>query len=504
MKRDASALSTGRCDLLVVGGGVYGAWAAYDAALRGLSVVLVERGDWAEGTSSSSSKLIHGGLRYLEQFEFGLVRKSLAERRLLHRLAPHRIRPLRFAIPQSRGARVGRLRMKAGLWLYDRLASPDAAFPAHEWLSRDAFAARYPFIQAGAELGGFTYPDAGTDDFRMVLEVVAGALRAGATALNHVEATEWLTDGDRVRGARLRDRVGGTEHEVEADAIFHAAGPWTGELAPGERDAYRLAKGVHLLLPRLDTEDAFLLPSDADGRIVFLIPWYGRTMLGTTDTDYDGDPGALEVTDGEVDYLLTIAHRFLGVRWTPEQIVGRFAGVRTLPAADDDAPSSVSREWTLRESRPGLFTMVGGKYTSARADAAKVVDRVLGSLDRATGTAPSGERRLPWAPEGDFDDWFARTIAVGERRGFDAGAARTIALRHGTRAAAIFEGNPERIVPELALTHADLDHCARNEMAVEVEDVLRRRLPLTLVAGHDEAVLERCRASAADALVKKG
>ena len=374
MKRDFGKLRDGPFDLLVIGGGIYGASIANDASLRGLKVALVEKSDWGSGTSSASSKLIHGGLRYLEHLELGLVRKALRERRLLASLAPHRIRPLRFLIPVYRGDRVGRWRFKLGLWLYDRLAGSGQPVAPHRSLRRTELLREHPALEATGLRGGFTYGDCATDDSRMTLEVTWGAARAGAVAVNHAEAM-LLRDGERVIGAVVRDELHGETTEVHAALTVGAAGAWSGHFHPVP---VRTTKGVHLVLPALPDDHAYLLTAPSDGRVFFMIPWYGRTLVGTTDTDYQGSQDELEVSDEDVDYLLALANHFLGDRqWSAADILGSFSGLRVMRYHPDKSPSDLSRDWALEEPVQGLVIPVGGKLTSARADAAAAVDRIV-------------------------------------------------------------------------------------------------------------------------------
>jgi glycerol-3-phosphate dehydrogenase len=489
-----------RFDLLVIGGGIYGAWVAYDAALRGLRVALVEQRDWAAGTSSASSKLIHGGLRYLEQRDFGLVRTSLDERRRLAQLAPHRVTPLRFALPIYAGSRVGRLRLKAGLWLYDRIGGGGQPVRGHRYLGRRALLERYGFLAAGGLRGGFEFGDCQTDDARFTLEIVGGAIDAGAVALNRVRATRLLHDGSRVAGAEVQDLETQATLEVRARLTFDCAGPWVQKLLDGTGVAVegltRLSKGVHLVLPALPTEDAFLLMTD-EGRVVFLIPWYGRTLLGTTDTDYTGAPGFERVEMRDVGYLLDQANRCLdGAPWGQSDVIGSFAGLRALPSAADASPSTISREWSMVELADGLLASVGGKYTSARADAAEGVDRALQLLGREPIPCPTGERPTPWAPRsGAFHDWRATAISRGMAVGLDEEAAESCALRHGSRVDRLLElmdNEPElarRIVPEAPFCRGEVVFAAKDEMARTLIDVLRRRIPLLLLAPPARTVL---------------
>jgi glycerol-3-phosphate dehydrogenase len=498
VQRDFSALRAGPFDVLVVGGGVYGSWIAYDAALRGLRVALIERGDWACGTSSASSKLIHGGLRYLEQRRWALVRGALGERRRLTTLAPHRVRPLRFAIPRYRGDRPGRLQLALGLWLYDRFAGRGQTVGRHRTLSADKLARRYPFLRRQGLKVGFTYGDCVTDDARLVLELVDGALAVGAAAVNRAGAKALLTEAGRVVGAVVRDEEAGETIEVRAAIVVNCTGPWCNALIeqvdPSRRLALRLTKGVHLLMPPLPSPDALLISSAADRRIVFVIPWYGRTLLGTTDTDHSGSPSDARVELRDIDYLLGVAKAALLPNWTRDDVLGAFAGVRTL-RADDGSPSSLSREWSLEEPLPRLLTPIGGKYTSARADAALVVDRVLRDLGRPSRACATAERKLPWAPDAEFHAWSRRCLHAGLAAGLDEEVAATAIERYGRRfddLLELVELDPtlaRRIVPAAPFCLADVVLAATQEMARTLEDVLRRRLPLLLLGPLPPAVL---------------
>jgi glycerol-3-phosphate dehydrogenase len=492
MERDFGQLEAGPFDLLVVGGGVYGAWTAYDAALRGLRVALVEKDDWASGTSSASSKLIHGGLRYLEHGHLGLVRKTLVERRRLARLAPHRVRPLRFLLPSYRGDRVGPWRMRLGLWFYDRLAGADQPVPPHSALTPGEVL-RLADCEPEGLRGGFSFGDCGTDDARFVLEVVDGAQRAGAVVVNGAAARALLAANGRVGGAVVEDREGGATVEVRACATVCCAGPWTaglsGTAGSSRAVATRLTKGVHLVFPRLRTDHALVLHSNDDARVVFLIPWYGRTLLGTTDTDHHGDPGDARVEGADVTYLLERVSRALPrLGWSETDVVGSFAGLRTLPVTRDVDPSSVTREWHLVEPADGLFVPVGGKYTSARADATEAVDRVLRRAGRPRRRSPTEARPFPWSPEGPFDAWLDRTVREATGLGLDEETARSCALRHGSRSTRVLEHVEKdaalgrRIVAELPFCRAEVVHAVCSEMARTLDDVVRRRVPLVLLS----------------------
>jgi glycerol-3-phosphate dehydrogenase len=502
MNRDFARLEGGPFDLLVVGGGIYGAWIAYDAALRGLRTALVERDDWAAGTSSASSKLIHGGLRYLEHLKVGLVKRALAERRRLATLAPHRVHPLRFVVPAYRGDRVGPLRLEAGLWLYDRLAGPHQPVPPHQAFGRSALLDTYGFLAPAGLKAGFSYGDCGTDDARFTLEIVAGALSAGAACVNGAEVVELVREGSRVAGAVVLDRETGRSADVRARVTVNAAGPWGARikgLTPEARGLVRLVKGVHLLLPALPTADALLLSARRDGRVFFAIPWYGRTLLGTTDTDFSGDPDDAEVVPGDVEYLLTEAARALQpVGWTGSDIVGGFAGVRALRSEGHTRPADVTREWTLEAPEPGLLMPVGGKFTSARAEASITVQAAMAGIGRAPGQCPTKRRAFPWRPVTDFRHFREETAARGTALGLDAETAAGCAARYGTTVEALFGvvgARPElarRIVPDLPFCAAEVVHAVRAEMARTLTAVLRRRIPLALLHPLDRETVAAC------------
>jgi glycerol-3-phosphate dehydrogenase len=509
MKRDPRLLAEGRFDVLVIGGGIYGAWTAYDAALRGLKVALIEKRDWASGTSSASSKLIHGGLRYLEQMHFGLVKRSLEERGRLARLAPHRVAPLRFLIPVYRHSRVGRLRLQAGLWLYDRLATGDQPVAPHESLSAQAVQSRWGYVRREHLRGGFTYGDCLIDDAHFTLEIVAGACDAGATAANYVRATGLLVSHGVVEGASVVDERTGDAFDVRASVTINATGMWPLLLDAREGHAprLRLSKGVHLVLPRLPSDDAILALCRRDTRVLFVIPWYGKTLLGTTDADYDGDPEDVRAGEAEIDYLLDEARAVIGEpQWDRSMIEGIFAGVRALKYESGKSPSRVTREWVLESPSPGLLVSIGGKFTSARADAAAMVDRAFAQLKRSLVTCRTADRRFPWAPEETFAAWKETVERAGVEVGLDAETAGWIARRYGSRAAAIhrlIEDQPAlagRIDSRLPFALAEIVFGARDAMAVTLEDLLRRRTPILILSRMDGDVIERAANAASSAL----
>jgi glycerol-3-phosphate dehydrogenase len=492
MKRDFSALN-GEFDLLVCGGGIYGAWTAYDATLRGLKVALVEQGDWAGATSSSSSKLIHGGLRYLETYDFRLVRKALKERKMLLRVAPHRVWPLRFGVPVYADSRNGTLLLKAGLMLYDTLAGFPGEPMRHHHHGQQEFSGHFPFLDDLNLKGGFTYGDAQTDDARLVLELVAGAMAQGAVCVNYARLVSWNEERGQVCGATVYDSVSGVTAQVRARQCVSTAGQWMVESAQG-RAWCRLSKGIHLVMPALQTSEAILLTAKEDGRVFFIIPWYGRTLLGTTDTDYGGDINRVVVEDGDIDYLLAAANRYLKTGWTKADVIGSYAGVRVLKQSDAAHPSAASRDWELKTAGNGLLYVVGGKLTSAREDATVVVDAICARLGEATGCATK-DKDFPWKPQQEFGTWSEEVGAQAQRLGIDEESAKWLMRRHGVRIEQVFRivgDSPQlaaRIVSALPFIYADLLLCARDEMVQYLPDLLRRRMPLLILAQLNEGDL---------------
>lgn len=489
MKRDFAALGATHFDLLVCGGGIYGAWTAYDAALRGLKVALVEQGDWAGATSSASSKLIHGGLRYLESYDFRLVKKALTERGMLLKTAPHRVWPLRFGVPVYADSRIYRLQLKAGLTLYDLLAGiPDAGM-RHCYFNRAGFSQRFPALSSAGLRGGFTYADAQTDDARLVLELVAGAMAAGAVCVNYCKQSGLLESNGKVCGATLQDVIGGGDLNVQARVVVNTTGQWL--TANEESRAWcRLSKGVHLLLPQMLGDEALLLTAKFDGRVFFMIPWYGLTLVGTTDTDYRGDIEHVVVERADVDYLLREVNHYFNVNLTERDVIGSYAGVRVMRQSDVVSPSDVSRDWELKRGSNDVLYSVGGKLTSAREDAAVIADAVCAQLGKDVPCRTKG-RAFPWAPD-DFSIWAATILEQAGKLGIDAECGKWLIRRHGKRTEEILcdvENDvalASRVVPSLPLIYADLLFCAREEMVLHLDDLVRRRMPLLILARPDE------------------
>lgn len=490
MKRDFALLSAQPFDLLICGGGIYGAWTAYDAALRGLKVAIVEQNDWASGTSSASTKLIHGGLRYLETYDFKLVRKSLQERTMLLHVAPHRVWPLHFGVPVYAQQRINRLQLKLGLSLYDYLASDANVAMHHRYYNAKQFNAHFSMIREVNLKGGFTYADAQTDDARLTLELIAGAQTVGACCVNYCRLIQLSETDGKADGAIIQDQLTQNKQRIDAKQVVFTTGQWLTKEAPSNAWC-RLAKGVHLVMPALLNAEALLLTTESDGRVFFMIPWYGLTLLGTTDTDFKGDVEQVTVEDSDIDYLLAAVNSYLSTPWTRSDIIGSFAGVRVLKqntsTASSGSPSAVSRDWELKSAPNGVHYAIGGKITSSRQDATRIVDAICAQLGVSLPCATQ-DRLFPWAPQENFTVWSARMSDQAAQLGIDAESAHWLLRRHGVRSVEIFqriEMEPDlaqRIIPSLPFLRADLMHCAATEMVIHLDDLLRRRMPLLILS----------------------
>ena len=471
--RPANRLSTlgGRpFDLLVIGGGITGCGIARDAALRGLSVALVEKDDFASGTSSRSSRLVHGGVRYLEHGHLHLVFESSAERRRLLRLAPHLVRPLRFTWPVYEGARIPRWKLGAGLTLYDMLAL-FRNVGRHERLSRSEVLAREPMLSGDGLRGGASYFDASTDDARLTLANARGAIAAGAVVVNHAEATVRV-EGERAVGATVRDCLDGSTVNVHATIVVRATGPWTSTV--------RCSKGAHIAVPRarIGNHGALTLLSPRDGRVLFTLPANEQAIIGTTETPTDASPDEVRATNDDVRYLLDSANAFFPrAALRPDDVVSAWAGIRPLLPTTGSA-GSASREHAIGLGRDGVVTITGGKLTTYRIMAAQVVDVVMQRLARPR--AKGGTTRLP-LPGGDFESLDALTGMIVREVG-DLDIAAHLARTFGSEWRAVWEeitnDGTSRLVDDLPYTVGELRYSARHELALTLGDLLIRRTHL--------------------------
>jgi glycerol-3-phosphate dehydrogenase len=495
-----SAMAVEPLDVLVIGGGITGAAIARDAALRGFRTALVDQGDFGGGTSSHSSRLVHGGLRYLEQYEFGLVREASRERRVLLGIAPHLVRPLPFLFPAYKGARVPAWKLRLGMWLYDVLAA-FRNVRRHRWLGRKAALRLEPGLREKDLEGAALYYDAQADDARLVLATVRSAARAGALVANYAAVTSLLKPDGRVHGATVRDVLSDHPYTLRALVVVNAGGPWVDQLRllddPHADPLLRPTQGTHVAVPRrrLGHHEAVTLTSPIDGRVMFVLPWEDLSYIGTTDTDEAVSPDEVRATGPDVVYLLLSANAFFPLaHLSPRDVVATWAGLRPLLRPDRAvAPSAASREHRIVESASGLLTIAGGKLTTHRVMARDMVDQVadrLRALDGRPRPARAPTDRLP-LPGGETRDLEGLVKAAAAR--VPEATARHLVGRYGSEAAAVLNlvdrdrtlGEP--ITPARPELWAEVVHGVEREMAVRLTDVLVRRLHL-FYETHDQAV----------------
>ena len=470
-------------DVVVIGGGITGAGVARDAALRGLRVALLEAQDFASGTSSRSSRLVHGGVRYLEHGHLHLVFESSRERRTLLRIAPHLVRPLSFTWPVYQGARISRFRLSLGLGLYDALAMFRNT-RRHERLSRNEILAKEPELNANGLLGGARYHDAATDDSRLTLANVVAAMEAGAAVLNHAPVTALEFVGGRARGLRVRDGLTGDELTVRAETIVNATGPWSDTIraleAPVTRRSVVASRGAHIAVPRarIGNRGAITMIHPADGRVLFTLPAGEQTIIGTTETATNGSDPESQPSREEVVYLLAAANAYFpSAALRDRDVIAAWSGIRPLAQQlSSGDPGSASREHTIARGPRGVVHVTGGKLTTYRAMASQVVDVFANSRARDTQTAivplPGGDRppeEVLREAAGSIDD-----IAVRDR----------LVTSYGTRWSDVWASAGTR--PDLRhrlddshpVIGAEMVHGVTREMAITLGDLLIRRTHL--------------------------
>jgi len=478
-------------DLVVVGGGITGAGVALDAASRGYSVALVEKSDFAAGTSSRSSKLVHGGLRYLQNFDLGLVREALLERSLLVKLAPHLVTPLPFVVPTFGGKRPDRL-MGVGLNMYDVMSWRRGRDEAVEWsperhriIDGAEVVECVPALAGRDPTAGYLFYDCQTDDARLVLTVLGEAERFGAVIANRCEVTGLVERGARAAGVLVCDAVDGGEFELAADNVVNATGVWADRLRPEElyteeeMPVIRPSRGTHVTVPRelLDVRAGAIVPAGS-GRTVFVLPWLGRTLIGTTDIDYEGSVEHVPPGDEDVLYLLDAVNTFFGSELRVDDLSGAYAGVRPLISTGDPKKSvDISRKAELYETSSGLVTITGGKLTTWRRMAKLAVDRVVEREGReAPCRTDAIQLGMPVEPSSLPD------VAGVDEESRDHLAARYgHAANHVLRLAATEAALARRISPELPDLAAEVAFAADHEQAHTVGDVLLRRTRLGLL-----------------------
>jgi len=489
-------------DVVVIGGGITGAGVALDAASRGFSVALVEKRDYAAGTSSRSSKLVHGGLRYLQQFDVGLVREALLERQLMVALAPHLVRPLQMVVPAFEGARLDRL-VGVGLNMYDALAVDKLRRPrlrrrrgngdgeAEEWspdrhrtISGEEVVELVPALAGREPSSGYLFYDCQTDDARLVLTILGEAERFGAVFANRLDVTDVVAGG-----VRVRDLESGEEFAVAADNVVNATGVWADRVRAeelhdeAEVPVIRPSRGTHVTLSAddLPMHAGAIVPA-GEGRTIFAVPWLGRTLIGTTDNDYEGDIDYVRPAEDDIEYLLDAINTFVGSDFGIADLTGAYAGVRPLVSHSDSKKSvDISRKAELYETSSGMITITGGKLTTWRRMAKLAVDRLV---ERDGREAPCRTEEIPLGMAVDAAE-LPRLEGVPEesyaqlagRYGYAVREVLDVAGERGELAQPLVEGRPDLL--------AEVAFAARREQARTVGDALLRRTRLGLLAAHD-------------------
>jgi glycerol-3-phosphate dehydrogenase len=486
-------LSSHRHDLLVIGGGATGAGIAREAALRGLKVALVDRYDFGWGTSSRSSRLIHGGLRYLEHRQWTMVRESLAERAILLRTAPHLVRRLDFLFPLFRGDRLGRWKLELGLTAYDLLAI-GGNVRRHRSLGKRAVLEQEPLIREKDLHGGALYWDAQCDDARLTLGAIRSAAKHGALVANYVCVTAFDFEAGQIRGAIAEDQLTGGQGTIRARVVVNATGPWVDRLRalenPRSKPILRPTRGSHVMVPRsrIGHHHAITFLSPIDGRVMFILPWGDRSYIGTTDTDTADSPDQVTATESDILYLLRSANAiFPGSRLSTEDVSISWAGLRPLIGSQSAGrPSDQSREHAILTGLSGLITVAGGKLTTFRRMAVEVVDHAKAILD-GRGYRPTDPRKsrtaadlLPGGEAQRVEDLFTRGMA----RGLSEPTIAHLVGQYGSETPTLFAAVDEMpeakepIHPHHGAIGAQVIHAVRQEYARRLDDVLFRRLSL--------------------------
>lgn len=481
-----AALAATELDVLVIGGGVVGAGTALDAITRGLSVGLVEARDWASGTSSRSSKLIHGGLRYLEMLDFALVREALKERGLLlERLAPHLVRPVPFLYPLT-GHGWERLYAGSGIALYDAMSYSSGhgrGLPPHRHLTRRHALRIAPSLKKDSLVGAIQYYDAQVDDARFVTTLVRSAASYGAYVANRARVVGFLREGERVTGAVVRDEESGEQFEVKAAQVVNATGVWTDETQTmvGERGKFHVtaSKGVHLVVPKDRIQSASGIILRTEKSVLFVIPWGRHWIIGTTDTSWNLDKAHPAASATDIEYVLNHVNNVLTTGLTREDVEGVFAGLRPLLSGESDETSKLSREHVVAHAVPGLVVVAGGKYTTYRVMAADAVDAALHGLDRR-GPASCTETVPLLGAEGYPALWNGRA-RISAASGLHVARIEHLLHRYGSLADQVIDlvdkdralGQPLPGAEDYL--RAEVVYAASHEGAIHLEDVLARR-----------------------------
>ncbi|MCB0406763.1 MAG: glycerol-3-phosphate dehydrogenase/oxidase [Bdellovibrionales bacterium] len=480
-------------DLVIIGGGINGAGVARDAASRGMSVALVEANDFASGTSSRSSKLIHGGIRYLETFEFGLVFEALSERRKLFQIAPHLVHPLRFLIPLFKGDRVGMFKMGLGMWLYDALALFEAP-EMHRRLNPEDVLNEFPTLKSEGLLGAYMYYDAYMDDDRLVHETLRSAARMGAIAANYVKAEGALVDKNKnLIGIECVDQISGEIFQIHGRHIVSTVGPWTDDVAEhmlGEwKEIMRPSKGIHLTFSRqrFPLKEAVVMAADQQKRVIFGIPRHEMVIVGTTDTDFKNNPSLVKSDAEDVEYLLKITNQYFpGAHLKKSDIIASYSGVRPLVADNSATESGTSREHVIISHPRNITFVAGGKYTTYRAMAEDTVRAALSHFSIEDQVKFQKSRTLdPLNPKatGPLIEKALTTVeARKDKYSFSLPIQKWLIERHGFEAFDLMAAATD-VVGEsewARVWQIEARHAIRETMCLTLRDFYLRRSPLFL------------------------
>ncbi|MDT2010152.1 glycerol-3-phosphate dehydrogenase [Rhodococcus opacus] len=492
-QRDAAwdELQTEQFDVVVIGGGVVGAGAALDAATRGLKVALVEARDYASGTSSRSSKMFHGGLRYLEQLEFGLVREALRERELsLTTLAPHLVKPLKFLFPITHRL-WERPYMAAGIFLYDRMGGAKSV-PPQKHLTRAGALRMAPGLKRNSLTGGIQYYDTVVDDARHTMTVARTAAHYGAVVRTSTQVVGFLREADRVSGVRVRDCEDGRTADVKAHVVINATGVWTDEIQALSRQRgrfrVRASKGVHIVVPRdrIVSDAAIILRTEKS--VLFVIPWGSHWIIGTTDTDWNLDLAHPAATKADIDYILGHVNKVLVTSLTHDDIDGVYAGLRPLLAGESDETSKLSREHAVARVAPGLVAIAGGKYTTYRVMAEDAVD--LAAEDIPARMAPSITEKVPLVGADGYFALVNQTVHLGQLYGLHPYRVKHLLDRYGSLIGEVLDlasDKPELLQPITdapAYLQVEVVYAAAAEGALHLDDILARRTRIAIEYSH--------------------
>jgi glycerol-3-phosphate dehydrogenase len=486
-------------DLVVIGGGIAGAGVAQNAVSRGLSVALIEKEDFSSGTSSKTTKLIHGGLRYLEQFQVKLTAELCRERARLARLAPHLVRSFSFLLPLSKKHTLFNWKMHLGLALYDLVALSSQTSHHFESLSPENVLRAAPALNSANLAGGLRFHDCITDDSRMVLSVIKSACNHGAVAINYLQAKTFVLDGDSIQGIECRDRYTGEDLLIRGKSYVNATGVWTDEVCrlvePDWTDRVTPSKGTHIIVPAsaFETNTALFLPTN-DNRYVFVVPWQNALMIGTTDHLYTGSLNNPLPDGEEIDYLLHVVNSYTrSHKLGRSDITGTFSGLRPLVRMEQtgtvDDTASMSRDHMIFETANGLLNVAGGKLTSYRLMAEEVVDRLVAKIpDVAARSSQTDQMVLGgWQDKNDYVTRSSEISSHARKLGMDPGVIDHLVASYGAEAAAVVglvELDPtlgERVCPNHVPIMAEVLYGVQREMAVSLEDVLFRRMRLGII-----------------------